>query len=108
MRNFAFIAVILFGLTVAIPFIEERPTCVVKGDPHHTTFDNVSYNFSGHCAYTMVEDAVHNPPLFSVTAENMFQSGGRYSLQLCVTYSEFHKPMIYVYRGKSINSPLEQ
>ncbi|XP_006819028.1 hemocytin-like [Saccoglossus kowalevskii] len=49
--------------------------CVVKGDPHFTTFDQYRYDYSGSCAYTLLQDVSNGPgavPAYKVSATNMF------------------------------------
>ncbi|XP_077988763.1 alpha-tectorin-like [Glandiceps talaboti] len=76
----ALLSVFSMGMLVAVK--AEDPgdniaTCIIKGDPHYTTFDQTLYNFSGRCTYTMLRDG--NPrykkPRFSVNADNMYQKG---------------------------------
>ncbi|XP_006819027.1 mucin-6-like [Saccoglossus kowalevskii] len=50
-------------------------TCVVKGDPHFFTFDDYRYDFSGSCAYTLLEDISNGPgavPSYKISATNMY------------------------------------
>ena len=41
-------------------FLTVKATCLVRGDPHYTTFDGKRYAFMGRCEYVLAKDNVNN------------------------------------------------
>ncbi|PIK34071.1 putative IgGFc-binding protein [Apostichopus japonicus] len=52
--------------------LQAPSTCVIWGDPHYVTFDEVSYDFQGDCEYTLVRDCndLSVTPSFHLVSNN--------------------------------------
>ena len=59
-------------------FLADFGVCRVWGDPHYTTFDDVTYEFQGECEYTLIRDCQTsaNFPAIHVRARNWKRQPG--------------------------------